>query len=57
MKIRMSQDVEALRFYKNLSDCFSKMKKYEGKKSFYQGFTIGFLHLYAQINLTKQLFD
>ena len=40
-----------------MSDCYSKMKKYEGRRAFYQGFWISFLHIYAQIKLTKIVFN
>ena len=57
IKIRMSTDLYEKRLYQGVADCYSKMKSFQGFKCFYQGFLISFPHIYAQIKLTKYIFE
>jgi hypothetical protein len=52
----MGADIEEDRFYSNMRECVRKMKKNEGKLSFYRGYLIGISQLSAQIALLNVLF-
>ena len=57
IKIRMMTDLYEKRLYQGVADCYSKMKNFQGIRCFYQGFLISFPHLYAQIKLTKFIYE
>ncbi len=57
MRIRMCADVEQNRFYNNLRDCFSKIKKNEGIKSLFRGSLFGSCTFLLQANLLKGFFE
>lgn len=44
-RVRMGADIERDRVYRNIRDCLDKMKKTEGKSSFYRGFSLSLLHV------------
>lgn len=55
----MGADIERSRVNKNVRDCMSKMRKVEGKSSFYKGFALSLpftlLQYSAAINIYKYL--
>lgn len=51
----MAADIHEDRFYSNIRDCIKKIKKHEGNKAFYRGFSFGALYLASQYLLLKTL--
>lgn len=56
-RVRMGADVESHRVYKNTRDCFSKMRKIEGRSSFYRGFTLSLPIFLLQCTATLNIFE
>ena len=53
----MCADIERNRVYSGIRDCMDKMKKVEGNRSFYRGFSLALPHLMLQYGLTTQIYS
>lgn len=57
LKLRMAADLEEERYYSNIRDCIKKVKKHEGNRAFYRGFTVASIHLMSQYFLIQTLIE
>jgi hypothetical protein len=56
IRLRMGADIESIRIYEGLADCYRKMRKFEGIKSFYRGFMLNYLYVAGQGALASSIF-